>query len=290
MKKFVPARGKSRNQECRTTAWWAEHFRRDLQRDWTIPWESGALLVDADVERIAASIAEFQRGESAEARTYLARSERFSRDANDPAFHEASKLFIQAENAHAALLLRFMERTGIPRRENSSRYGVFRWLRHLGDLGWASRVLLVAELIAQEYYPCLRRATDHPALVRICDRIVAEEMAHIRFQVERIARVETAQSRAAVALRDVLQGVLMAGAACVVYAGHRRVLAVRLSCGEFLSRVFVRQRRALAAMCRLRAASAGRRERNAYGALLVGATTGAAGRGPRPPEPPDCFR
>jgi hypothetical protein len=233
-------------------AWWAEHFRRDLRRDWRIPWRDASPLSDEARERIASSIADFQRGESSEARGYLARSARFSAVAREPDFHLASLRFVEAENAHADLLRRFMQSAAIPLRSAFFTDGVFRWLRSLGDLGWASRVILIAELVAQEYYPCLRAATNHPGLTRICDQIISEEAAHIRFQVERIVRVEAAQRGCNVALRDRLQAGLMRGTACIVYAGHRRVLGTRLTFGEFVERLMRRHRRAVATLRLLR--------------------------------------
>ena len=202
--------------------------------------------------RIAASVAEFQRGESSEARIYLAKSERFSSRTGDAAFHATSILFVQEENGHASLLLRFMQLTGIPKSTKSFGDRVFRLLRALGDIGWASRVLIIAELIAQEYYPCLHAATEHPALKRICDKIVVDEESHICFQVERIVRVEASLGCWQIALRDRLQTVLMAGAALMVYRGHHRVLASRLGFAAFLSRALLRNRNAILAMQLLR--------------------------------------
>jgi hypothetical protein len=262
------------NLTPRSAKWWEEHFRNDLRRDWTIPWDPNHPLATGELARIAASIAEFQRGESSEARSYLTKSAAFSQRVNEPAFHTASKLFIAAENAHADLLRRFMQQVGIPVAQKSSRDGVFRWLRHLGDLGWTTRVLLIAELVAQEYYPCLRAGTQHPALVRLCDRIIAEEAAHIRFQVERIAQVETGQKKFATILRDAAQKVLVAGTAGVVYAGHGRVLSVRWSFAEFFGRVWARNHRAIAAVQALRdAVVVGPRARSGPGDDELGART-----------------
>lgn len=236
------------NARLKPSPGWVWHFRRELQRDWSIPWDATATLTPEEQERIAASIAEFQRGESSEARQYLGRSARFAEETGDPAFHVTSHLFIQAENLHAGLLLRFMTANGIPRRESTWADGIFRLLRHAGDLGWASRVLISAELIAQEYYPALRDATTHPVLRRICQRVIADEAGHIRFQVERIARLEAGCSKTSLWLRDRLHIVLLAGTALVVWYGHRPVLAVHGGRGEFWRRLLARYRRALATM------------------------------------------
>lgn len=226
----------------RDAAWWAAHFRANRLRDWRIPWHAGAVPLPArEFARIAGSVAEFQRGESSEARNYLEKSAVFALRSGDPHFHEASVLFVREENEHAALLLRFMNGAGIPPRQRIFADGVFRRLRAVGDLGWSSRVLLVAEFVAQEYYPCLRATTTHPVLRRVCDKLIHDEFAHIRFQIERIARVEHALPPASRRLRDWLQGLVLAGAALEVYRGHRGVLS-RLGLPGFLFGLFRRLR------------------------------------------------
>lgn len=227
---------------------WVTHFRANLYRDWGIPWECDVALPESVRMCVAASIAEFQRGESSEALHYLAKSDAFARHEADPDFHAASILFVREENGHAGLLLRFMRRVGIPPRKRVFSDGVFRQLRAHSDLGWSSRVLIIAELIAQEYYPCLREATSHPVLRRICDKIICDEDAHIRFQVERIAHLEASLSSWGIFVRDCAQTILMAGAAVVVYAGHRSVLNARVRFARFFRDVLGRNHDAVRAL------------------------------------------
>src|SRR5688572_32052865 len=200
-------------EQTTASARWVDHFRGNVYRDWQIPWVCATPLPATTQARIAASIAEFQRGESSEALHYLAKSEIFAGSSADADFHAASILFVREENGHAGLLLRFMRLVGIPLRKKVFSDGVFRRLRAVSDLGWSSRVLIIAELIAQEYYPCLRAATKHPTLQRICDKIVCDEEAHIQFQVERIVRLEAERSSTTLKLRAGLQTILMLGAA-----------------------------------------------------------------------------
>ena len=133
--------------------------------------------------------------------------------------------------------------------------GVFRRLRAFSDLGWSSRVLIIAELVAQEYYPCLRAATGDLTLRRICDKIIYDEEAHIRFQIERIVQLEASCSEREVRWRAALQAMIMFGAAYVVWGGHWRVLEAGLTRAQFVGAVLARNRRAIAAMAELRAKS-----------------------------------
>ncbi len=237
----------------RPTAWWSAHFRANSWREWRIPWTDNPPISAAELTRIGASIAEFQRGESSEARNYLAKSAAFAGAAHEASFHEASVLFVGEENEHAALLLRFMNLAGIARKRTTFSDGIFRRIRAVSDIGWSSRVLIIAELVAQEYYPCLRFTTGHPVLRRVCDKLIHDEFAHIRFQVERIARVETDRGAGVRRMREAAQTILALGAALVVYRKHRQVL-VSQGCVRFTARILRRNHRVITAVRRLRAA------------------------------------
>src|SRR5262249_45905072 len=115
--------------ELQPVANWVAHFRDNVRRDWKIPWDVEIPWSAEARARIAHSIAEFQRGESSEARHYLAKSQQFAAESGEPAFHDASILFVREENAHAGLLLRFMRQTGIPPRKSAFADAVFRRLR-----------------------------------------------------------------------------------------------------------------------------------------------------------------
>jgi len=234
----------------RPTAWWASYFRSNSWKEWQIPWAENPPLSAAELMRIAASIAEFQRGESSEARNYLAKSAAFAETVREPSFHEASVLFVGEENEHAALLLRFMNLAGIPPKRTTFSDGIFRRIRAVSDIGWSSRVLIIAELVAQEYYPCLRLTTRHPVLRRVCDKLIHDEFAHIRFQIERIARVEAGRGEGVRRLREATQTILALGAALVVYREHRQVLA-SLGCIGFTARILRRNHRVITAVRRL---------------------------------------
>ena len=241
-----------RSDGLRPTSRWVSYFKRNRERAWDIPWHDNPVIPPEAWRRIAGSIADFQRGESSEARDYMAKSQRFAGLTGDEAFHEASVLFVAEENEHAALLLRFMRLAGIEPKQAVWSDGVFRRLRSHADLGWKCRTLVVAEFAAQEYYPQLRGIGDHPVLRSVCDKLIADEVAHIRFQVERIAAVESDLPEWRRRLRDAAQGAVLIGATLVVYAGHRGVLGGR-GLVEFWQGMLRRHCRALATLRHLRA-------------------------------------
>lgn len=235
----------------RTSDWWAAYFKNNACKDRQIPWADNPPLPSAVLARIAASIPEFQRGESSEARNYLAKSAAYAAEAGEPSFHEASARFVAEENAHAALLLRFMGMAGIAAKQGTFSDGIFRRIRAVSDIGWSSRVLIIAELVAQEYYPLLKTTTEHPVLRRICVKLIQDEFAHIRFQIERIAEAELARGAGVRWLREGLQTVLAFGAALVVYREHHGVLGP-LGCAGFVRRILRRNRRVITGVRRLR--------------------------------------
>ena len=97
-------------------------------------------------------------------------------------------------------------------------------------------------------------------LRRICDKIICDEEAHIRFQVERIARLEAGLPSWKRMLRDWAQTILMAGAAVVVYLGHRPVLNARVGFERFFWEVLARNRSAIRAISRSSIGVAGGRK------------------------------
>lgn len=213
---------------------WTQVLEASVERDWPIVWEGLPPLSREEAVRIASSIADFHRGESSEAKGYLAKSKAFSERVDAPWFHQASLMFVRAESKHSYWLTRFMQETGLPMKGHVPADVIFRWLRAGADLGWASRVVLVAELIAQLYYPSLRAATLHPALRRMCDEIVVDEAEHVQFQAERIAQLEAQSPAWLVRLKDRAQQILMMGTAMVVWSGHRRVLQSRFTFTSFV--------------------------------------------------------
>ncbi len=206
---------------------WAQYFALNNARRAGEPAVGGETLADSERERVGASMAEFARGESSEARDFLARSAAFAQRTGDAAFHAASVAFVREENLHAESLLGFMRCHSIPPARASWGDAVFRLLRHLGDAAWSSRVLLCAEVLAQLYYPALGVATHNSALAALCDRIISDESIHLEFQSDRIAELDRWNPLWLMRLQRIAASVVFGGALVVVWFGHRPVLRQR---------------------------------------------------------------
>ncbi len=192
--------------------------------------------------RIGYSIAQFQRGESSEARDYLAKSEIFSIESGDPVFYEESKLFVKEENFHSDLLKTFMQQMQIDLVAESWSDSIFRWVRSWGDIAWSSQVLLTAELLAQVYYPALKAATSSEMLATICERIIEDEEDHILFQAERIARVLQWHNRLYRKIHSALGFVLFWGTTFVLWFEHQEVLSESLTYWQYITACLDRHR------------------------------------------------
>ena len=206
------------------SAEWVEYFRRNRDRLLEQPWELGAEVTEAERDAIAASVREFQLGESSEGRHLVTAARRYAERAGDPVYVEALRLFIAEEHRHARDLGRFLDLAGVERAAKSWPDTVFRWLRRRAGLETSIVVLVTAEIIAKVYYAALREATGSRLLRRLCDQILSDEVAHVHFQTERLAILRNGRSPWRVRFRQSLHQFLMAGTCVVVWHKHGRAL------------------------------------------------------------------
>lgn len=222
----------------RSSGAWCIHFRRNARNQIAIDWATVAELTDRERCAVAKSIAVFQLGESGEGRHLLACAERYARRIDDPNVLLATTLFVREEQRHSAMLGRFLDEAGLPRIHSSSSDVVFRWLRHRAGLELTITVLVTAEIFAKVYYAALRDATNCPALRQLCEQILRDEVAHVRFQHERVVALRRQNRPWLRRWKHALHAVLLAGSAAVLWFGHRRVFrAARLGLREYVRRV-----------------------------------------------------
>jgi hypothetical protein len=96
---------------------------------------------------------------------------------------------------------------------------------------------VTAEIIAKVYYPALYAATNSAVLQAICDLVYRDEIAHVEFQTEQLARIRAKRTRPAIWATAMAHRILFYPAAVVVGLSHHAVLrrgGLRL--GTFLAR------------------------------------------------------
>lgn len=204
---------------------WVDYFRWNGSVAMRIPWHLGADLNDQEREAIAHSVQVFQLGESAEGRRFMKYAQQWAQLSDDPLYPEAIRLLITEEQRHSGVLGRFMEVNGIARIKRGCSDGIFRRLRNVvGSLETSIAVLVTAEIIAKVYYPALRNATQSEVLHAICQEVFREEIAHVEFQTEQLARIRVGRSMLAMCATRILHRVLFYPTVLIVGMSHRRVL------------------------------------------------------------------
>lgn len=210
--------------QLRSSRDWYEYFQRNARDRIEIPWERGAEISDAERDAIAASVQEFQLGESSDGRRSLAIARRYAEKSGDPDYPEALTLFFREEGMHAEMLARFLGLAGLPLLTHAWRDSAFRHLRRCFNLEVLLLFLLVAELIAKVYYRALRAATRSEVLRRICSQILRDEKPHVQFHLERLARMRRDRPRWLNRLTVEAHRILFLAVCFIVWLKHGRAM------------------------------------------------------------------
>ncbi|MBF6210256.1 ferritin-like domain-containing protein [Nocardia puris] len=175
-------------------------------------WGAGARLDPAVVR----SLQRFQVGESGDGAQLIGKAER----AGDPEYARAVRLFVAEESNHARLLELLLRAAGAPTVPGHWSDTVFVWLRRALGLRLEVLVLMVAEVVAVQYYRALRDGVGDPLTARVAALILDDELRHIPFHCLRL-RLGFARTPRPVRLA-VLAGwwVLVSGASVVVALDH----------------------------------------------------------------------
>ena len=203
---------------------WIQYFQQNAARR-PLPWDDPYRLSPGERRAVAHSIQQFQLGEGAQGRGFVRRAESYARDAGDPNFVGALRLFIAEEQRHSAHLARFMAQQNIPTLETYWMDTVFRRLRKFAGLEVCAGVLVSAELIALPYYRALCGATRSPLLRALCRRILRDEVYHLRFQAAMLARLRLRRTGPLRQISSALHRLFYIGTLTVVWIEHRPVFA-----------------------------------------------------------------
>jgi hypothetical protein len=215
-----------------------DYFRWNGSVAMRVPWHIGPDLSDAERTAIAHSIQVFQLGENSEGRHLMCYAKKWAERTGDAAYPEAIRMLIVEEQRHAGVLARFMEINGIARIKRGCTDAVFRRTRNWGgSLELSISVLVTAEIIAKIYYPALGEATASTVLQTICEQIYREEIGHVEFQTEQLARIRAGRLPLGMWATRFLHRLLFYPTIMVVGLSHR--VALRrggLSLWRFASR------------------------------------------------------
>ncbi len=203
---------------------WHAHFTKNRSNAGDIAWDTPDALTVDEKRSIAVSIAAFQLGEYSEGKGLLKSAAAYAEKSGDLLLVPITKLFIAEEQNHALLLKRFMNIHDIALIKKNWTDAVFRRLRKNVGYELAITVLITAEIISVVYYRNLKRATNSKLLAAICDKILADEAAHIKYETEMINDIRDSKPAAVRHVTAFLHSFLFFGTTIVVYFNHRRVL------------------------------------------------------------------
>ncbi len=203
---------------------WYNYFKENSAASGDIPWHIKNDLSSLERSLIAKSIATFQLGEYSEGRHLLAFAEDYARINESAHIVPVTKYFIAEEQNHASLLKKFMAIHDLQLIQKNWTDSVFRRLRkHLG-FGVSITVLITAEMLALVFYDALKEATSSLLLKRICEKLLADENSHVRYESELIEYIRSQQSLFTRVLARFVHRVLFFGTVFVVYFEHKRVI------------------------------------------------------------------
>ena len=163
---------------------WSRYFEQNRVHRLPVPWERGVSIPPALRAPLIRSLQRFQLGESGEGR-HLRRQ---ARTVGDPSYDTAIALFIREEQEHARMMGRILEMLGAPLLTRHWSDVCFVGLRRVMGLRTELLVLLIAEMIATQYFRLLRESTTDPVMEAVCAQILHDEEGHLSFHAEFLNR------------------------------------------------------------------------------------------------------
>jgi hypothetical protein len=160
---------------------WAEEFSAEKERR-AVDQDPLGISTTAIPMPIWRSIQRFQIGESGDGRNLIAKAD----EAGDPSYSAAVRMFVAEEQNHARLLALLLESAGQPLLRWHWSDWIFVRLRRLLGLRLELLVLMVAEVVALEYYRTLRDTAPDPGIRFVAGRILQDEQRHVPFHSRRL--------------------------------------------------------------------------------------------------------
>jgi len=204
---------------------WVDYFRRNAETLLPIAWHRALELTDEERQTVLPSLREFQQGEGLEGGHFFRCVRRYAEHTGDWDYVEAHRLFMAEEKRRAVQLARLLDLAGVPLLVRQSfRNRLFCWIGSRGGLELTLAIILMVEVCSQTYYGFLRKATSSRVLQQLCSQILHDEMFHVRFQCEALARLRQRRRGWLLGWTHALDGLLFLGAGLLCWLGHRRVL------------------------------------------------------------------
>ncbi len=203
---------------------WHDYFVKNYLNTGDFIWDEKDRLAPEEKHCIEKSIAAFQLGEYSEGKGLLRSTEQFAEKCKNPHLVRITRLFIAEEQNHALLLMKFMNLHGMKLIKKNWTDAIFRRLRKNVGFELSITVLITAEIISLVYYDALRSSTRSGLLKKICNKILDDEMAHVKYESELLHTLRVEKSALTRHSINFFHRFLFIGTMMVVYLTHKKVL------------------------------------------------------------------
>ncbi len=202
---------------------WMTHFQSNRENRAEPDWTAPVTLPEAVVGPLVQSLEQFQLGDGGGPAYLIARDrERFL--SNGEGTRKLVDLWFAEEREHARLLGEAVARFGGRCIRAHWSFTAFCLTRKWFGVRFELTVLLLTEIVSTVYYRLLFRHGNDPALRGLCRLILRDEIGHVSFHRDRLAR----QSRGGMARFGSLWagwfGLLGMAAATMLWVNHARGL------------------------------------------------------------------
>ena len=224
------------------SAEWSRHFLNSAALQREIPWDLGAADSQEELAAIAGSLAAWHAVMTTDGIRFYHAAVNYAAKTRDPDHIAATRWYVAEQRRHAAMLGRFLDTAGLKRARPAWHQRLLRSFSPGMELLTTFDVL--RKVHSRAYLGAIRRATSSCVLRAICEQIVADEVAHIRFHCERLAAMHRRRPAPLRCLTRALHSLALAAMTIAAWARHRRALrAGECGLGKFwqLSRAKMRQ-------------------------------------------------
>ncbi|MFO0965455.1 MAG: ferritin-like domain-containing protein [Gemmataceae bacterium] len=169
---------------------WLDHFHRNRQARPEPDWDAPINLAPEIVAPLVRSLEQFHLGDGGGPASLIAWNAESFRSSSD-GVRRLVDLWFEEEKEHSRLLLNAVKRFGGRPITGHWSFSVFCWVRRWFGVGFELTVLLLTEIVSTVYYRLLRRHGRDPALRAMCRLIIRDEVGHVAFHRDRLARNRT---------------------------------------------------------------------------------------------------
>jgi hypothetical protein len=217
---------------------WLTHFRHNRDGRPEPAWDAPITLAPHVVQRLVRSLEQFHLGDGGGPASLIAWNAETFRSRSD-ATRELVDLWFEEEKEHSRLLCGAVRRFGGQPISGHWSFTVFCGVRRRFGVDFELTVLLLTEIISTVYYQLLHRHGDDPALRSMCRLILRDEVGHVAFHRDRLARQASRGAASFGRLWEIQFRSLGLAAATMLWVNHAPGLkALGASRSEFYGEVW----------------------------------------------------